>query len=385
MTNNFPESVEPGAPMLPEPAAIACAPTTTPHDDEVISRLASMKLLEYERIRVEVAERLGCRPGVLDALVKAARQQDDTSGSLPFPEVEPCPGPVDPVLLLNELSAVIRRFIVMDEEQADAAALWVALTWFIDVVEVAPLAIINAPEKSCGKSLLLDVMGRLSARPLPVSNATVAGLFRSVELWRPTLLIDEADTFIRENDELKGLINAGHTRANAFVLRVVGDAHEPKVFKVWGAKALAGIAMEKHLPDSTVSRAVVLNLRRKLPHETVLRLRHAEAGLFDGLAAKLARFADDHAQHVRRARPALPEALSDRAQDNWEPLLAIAGCAGPDWVRRGNGGGVEAFRCDRGGGEHRQRAAGGHPACVREPAGRETADDRFDCRAAGRR
>ena len=83
-----------------------------------------------------------------------------------------------------------------------------------------------------------------------------------------------------------------------------------------------------------MSRAVVINLRRKLPHETVQRLRHADADLFEGIASKLARFADDHAQQVRRARPALPEALSDRAQDNWEPLMAIAECAGPDWMRR---------------------------------------------------
>jgi putative DNA primase/helicase len=77
----------------------------------------------------------------------------------------------------------------------------------------------------------------------------VAGLFRSVELWRPTLLIDEADTFIRENDELKGLINAGHTRANAFVLRVVGDAHEPKLFRVWGGQGADG-----HLAGETLAR-----------------------------------------------------------------------------------------------------------------------------------
>jgi putative DNA primase/helicase len=333
--HNIPQSVEPTAQVLPEPADPSTgARTTTQQDDEVISRLAVMKPLEYERARAEFAKRLGCRPSVLDALVKAVRKEDGAANSLPFPEVDPSPDPIDPALLLDELSATIRRFIVMEEEQADAAALWVALTWFIDVVEIAPLVIINAPEKSCGKSQLLDAMGRLSARPLPVSNATTASLFRSVELWRPTLLIDEADTFIRENDELKGLINAGHMRANAFVLRVVGDNHEPKMFRVWGAKALAGIAMEKHLPDSTMSRAIVLHLRRKLPNEKVERLRRAEPGLFEGLASRLARFADDHAQQVQRARPALPDALNDRAQDNWEPLLAIAECAGPEWVRR---------------------------------------------------
>jgi putative DNA primase/helicase len=335
ITISRPVTTEHDAQALPEATVAAnSAPVAPEPDDDVIARLAAMQSLAYERARVEHAKQMGCRPTVLDDLVKAARMEDGESNSSPFPEVELFPSPVDPALVLDEISAAIRLFIVMDSEQADAAALWVAFTWFIDVVEIAPLAAINAPEKACAKSLFLDVMGRMSARPLPVSNTTAAALFRSAELWRPTMLIDEADTFTRENNELKGIINAGHTRANAFVLRVVGDNHEPKMFKVWGAKALAGISLEKHLPDSTMSRAIVFNLRRKLPHESVTRLLHAEDGLFEDIASKLARFAEDHSQQVRRARPALPDELSDRAQDNWEPLLAIAGCAGPDWVLR---------------------------------------------------
>ena len=268
------------------------------------------------------------------APVEAAQQDDAERNNLPFPVIEPWPDPVDPASLLNELSATIRRFVVMTPEQADAATLWISFTWLIDAVEVAPLAIINAPEKACGKSMLLEVMGRMSAKPLSVANATTAALFRSVERWGTTVLIDEVDTFIRENKELKGIINAGHTRANAYVLRTVGDQHEPKQFTVWSPKALAGISLEKHLPDSTMSRAIVFNLRRKLPHENVERLRHAEPRLFMEIASKLARFSQGYAQQVRQARPTLPEQLSDRAQDNWEPLLAIAGCADQEWVNR---------------------------------------------------
>lgn len=184
-------------------------------DEDAITWLAGMKPLEYERVRVEQAKAMNCRPSVLDGMVKQARNDERESDNLPFPEVEPFPEPIAPAQLLNEVSDTIRRFIVLDVEQAHAAALWVAFTWFIDVVEVAPLAIINAPEKACGKSQLLDLLGRMAARPLPASNSTAAGLFRAVELWRPTVLIDEADTFIRENDELKGLINAGHRRSVA--------------------------------------------------------------------------------------------------------------------------------------------------------------------------
>lgn len=303
-------------------------------DDELIAMLAAMKPMEYDRVRQEHAKSLGVQVKTLDAEVKQARNEDSASPCLLFPEVEPHPEPVDPAQLLNEVSVTIRRFIVLEPEQADAAALWVAFTWFIDVVEIAPLAIINAPEKACGKSQLLDLLGRMSARPLSAANSTSAFLFRAVEKWTPTILIDEADTFIRQNDELKGLINAGYTRANAFVGRVVGENHEPKLFKVWGAKALAGIALEKHLPDATMSRAIVFELRRKLPSEKVSRLRDAEHGLFDGLASKLSRFSDDFSQQVRLARPTLPDELNDRAQDNWQPLMAIAGCAGHEWVQR---------------------------------------------------
>jgi putative DNA primase/helicase len=131
-------------------------------------------------------------------------------------------------------------------------------------------------------------------------------------------------------------VNAGHTRANAFVGRTVavGDGHEPKLFNVWAAKAFAGISLEKHLPDATMSRGIVFVLRRKLPHEPVSRLRHADKDSFNTIAAKLARFAYDYSKQVRTARPVLPDDLSDRAQDNWEALFAIAECAGPDWVKR---------------------------------------------------
>ncbi len=310
--------------------------TDTPAEESdaaAIARLAALPSFGYERTRTSEAKRLGVRPATLDARVKAARATEDALEKR-FTEPEPWPEPIDPAQLLTDVAKTIRRFIVLEHEQADAAALWIAFTWFIDSVEVAPLAIINAPEKACGKSQLLTVFGRLVARPLPAANSSAAFLFRAVELWTPTVLIDEADTFIRENEELKGLVNAGHTRANAYVGRVVGDAHEPKLFGVWGAKAFAGIALEKHLPEATLSRGIIFNLRRKMKTESVERLRHAGDGAFDTLPAKLARFALDYSDTVKHARPNMPEALDDRTLDNWEPLLAIATCAGDAWLAR---------------------------------------------------
>ncbi len=301
----------------------------------VIARLATLKPLDYDRLRREEAKALGIQVKTLDDLVRAARNQCSDTPRLPFTEIESHPDPVVPAEVLDEVSEIICRYIVLEKEQADAAALWVASTYLTDVAEISPILIINAPEKACAKTLLQTVLGRMAYRPLPAANASLSALFRAVEAWKPTLLIDEADTFFRDNPELHGLVNAGYKRGGS-VLRseAAADSFEPRVFSVYCAKSIAGIALEKHLPDSTMSRGIVLNLRRKLPHEAVLRLRHADNGMFELVAAKLTRFAEDYSQQARLARPPLPDELNDRAQDNWEPLLAIAECAGPDWLKR---------------------------------------------------
>lgn len=297
---------------------------------DTVKRLASLDCLEYERLRDTEAQRLGVRVGVLDREVGKARlsAMDEGGKATIFPAVEAWPEPVDGAALLHELHATLQRYIVCARDTAVAVSLWCAFTWLIDRVQVAPLAVITAPEKRCGKTQLLNFIGKVCRRPLVASNISPAAVFRVIEAHNPTLLVDEADSFLKENEELRGVINSGHTRQSAYVIRTVGDEHEPRQFSTWGAKAISGIGQ---LAETIVDRAIVLELRRKLPTESVQRLRHAEPQLFERLASKLARFADDAGASIERARPNLPEALNDRAQDNWEPLLAIADYVGGDW------------------------------------------------------
>jgi len=303
---------------------------TTPADNEIIKRLTALTPFEYDRVRIAEAKTLNIRPATLDNLVKAAKLTSRKENKTPFTEIEPWHEPINPAELLTDISNTIKRFIICPPETIHAATLWIAMTWFIDVIQVAPLAVITAPEKRCGKSQLLFLISRLVNRPLSASNISPSALFRSIDAWQPTLLIDEADSFMRENEELRGIINCGHTRDSAKIIRTVGDDYTPTTFIVWGAKALAGIG---HLPDTIMDRAITLELRRKLINEKTERLRHVEPNLFKILSAKLARFAQDYSDAIQQAKPELPDALNDRAQDNWEPLLAIADIAGNDWPK----------------------------------------------------
>jgi hypothetical protein len=248
-----------------------------------------------------------------------------------FPEVEPWPDPVDGASLLDEIASTIQRYVIADPPTIHATTLWIAFTWFIDVVDVAPIANITAPEKRCGKTVLLTILGKLGCRPLQASNISAAALYRTIEKWKPTLLIDEVDTFLPENEGLRGVLNAGFTRDSAFVIRCVGDDNEPAAFNVWGAKALCGIGK---LAATLEDRSIPFRLRRKLPGEHTIKIRRAHEGMFNELASKLTRFAFDHQYAVGSTPPKDIEGLNDRANDCWEPLLAIAEVVGGHWPRR---------------------------------------------------
>jgi hypothetical protein len=313
-----PQTSEDGEPT-PDEAAI----------ERRVVALSGLTEIKYALARACAAKELGIPVGVLDRLVKQARRRPgEIAVGVVFPDVEPWDAGIDAAALLDEIRETIRRFVVCEPQMAAAVTLWIAFTWLIDRVEVAPLLVITAPEMRCGKSQLLSLVGSLSYRSLPASNISSAAVFRVIDAHAPTLILDEADTFMKENEELLGVVNSGHTRQTAFVIRTVGDEHSPKRFSTWGAKAIAGIG---RLAQTTLDRAVAVQLKRKLPSEKTERLRHADRGHFDRLCRMLARFALDNGAAIQAARPDLPETLNDRAQDNWEPLLAIADCAGGHW------------------------------------------------------
>ena len=294
----------------------------------LLKRLSELDQIEYDQIRKTEAKKLGIRASTLDAEMTKLRGQK-ASYETPFGRpVEPWHDLVDGVAHLDSIFETLKRFIAAKPEVLSAAALWTSFTWFIEDVRVAPLAIITSPEKRCGKTILTTLMSRLCRDPLPASNITPSALFRSIEKWKPTLILDEADTFLRENEDLRGLINSGHTRSTAFVIRCTGDNHEPTSFHTFGAKLLAGIG---NLPETIMDRAVVLRLRRKKPDEKMERIRKTPDALFDELCRKQARFSADHSKTIAESNPAIPENLNDREQDNWEPLLAIAEAAGGHW------------------------------------------------------
>jgi putative DNA primase/helicase len=250
---------------------------------------------------------------------------------LKLPEPQPWPTAVDGAKLLDELCATIPRYVVMAVEAVHTVALWVLFSYLLDAFETSPRLAITAPQKRCGKTTLLSLLYQLTCRPLAAANLTAAVVFRVIEAARPTLLIDETDTFVKENDELRGILNSGHSRATAFVIRCQGEDNLPRCFSTWAAIALAGIGK---LPTTLADRSIEIKLKRKTNSEPAQRLdRQARAALRE-VARRIARWANDNRTKVNSAEPVLPDALDDRASDNWRPLIALADAAGGQWPAR---------------------------------------------------
>jgi putative DNA primase/helicase len=171
----------------------------------------------------------------------------------------------------------------------------------------------------------------LVPRPLKTINISPPGLFRTIEKFRPTLLIDEGDTFLRNNDGVRGVLNAGHTRGD-YAIRLTGDNHDPTPFQTFGSKAIALIG---YLPETLADRSIPIEMRRKMQGETVERLdvRKLE-NIFRDLKARARRWAEDHSDALDQVETQVPDQLNDRAADNWRHMLEIANQLGGEWPTR---------------------------------------------------
>jgi putative DNA primase/helicase len=309
-------------------------PSNHNDDQAVIQELAALLPLDYHRQRLNAARTLGVTVQALDKLVRGARTKvADAESALPHWKVEPWNVAVSGATLLDDIEKIFRRYIVLPEGAGAALSLWTLHAWTMDAGDISPFLVLVSPTKRCGKTSALIILLYITPRSELASNISASALFRYVEEVRPTLLIDEADSFLKDNEEMRGILNSGHTKTAAHVIRniEVNGEHKPRRFSTWAPKAIATI---RNLADTLEDRSVALTLQRKPPGAKVERLRKRDSSEFATLRRRASRWAEDSLSALADPDPAIPDVLNDRAADNWRPLLAIADLAGGDWPKR---------------------------------------------------
>ncbi len=303
-------------------------------DEAAVERLAKLPPLRYERVRQAEAERMGCRASILDALVRNARGDGADRGAgqgrpLDLPPPEPWPEPVDGAGLLDSLAAHFARHLVLPLGAADAMALWGVHAHCFSLFDFTPRLQFKATDPGSGKSTALTLMKGVVPKPLETETATSAALFRVIDLLQPTILLDEADTYLRDDEEMRGLVNAG-VAPGGQALRCVGETQEPRAFACHAPLCLAGLGS---LAPTIEDRAIRIPMVRRLPSEKIEPIEEADRQRADELLRKAARWTADNTEALRSARPDMGT-LYNRAADRWRALYAIADLAGGEWGAR---------------------------------------------------
>ena len=319
----------------PDKEIIVCAGTSNGPSRAVAAHAASLV-----GARLAIAETrgtfLGCyREAGTEGVIRSldAAEVPDTLDLLveepnPLDPAAPTrwPGQVNANLTAQFAVMLITRYLVTDIHVAVTMVLWALTSYFSDSIRVSPLLAFVSPTKRCGKTTALGLLKSLVCRPYAASNLTAATLYR-LPKRKPTLLADEIEQYIRSAG-LAAIINGGHTRDAASILRVENKRAES--FNTFFHKAIFGIKPDMAGPMA--DRSIILWLQRKDDNEIVERHIVSSNDVFAPVRACFAQLAHLYADNVRHAERTPVKLGNDRAEDNWEPLFAVATLLGENWV-----------------------------------------------------
>lgn len=239
--------------------------------------------------------------------------------------------PPERLAVLSDTRDFIRKYVVLPDDELVTLTLWVAHTHAISASNCTPYMAVQSKTKRCGKTRLLETVELLVANPERTSDTSESALFRMLREGTKTILLDEYDTVFqggKKSEGLRSLLNAGYRRGSP-VRRTQGRKVE--AFDVYGPKIIAGIGQ---LPDTVADRSVPIVMIRR-DDEEVARFRYQRAKEEGGEIQRRLQDAFgrdmDWLELLTAHKPELPE-VNDRAQDSWEPLLAIAEVVGGSWA-----------------------------------------------------
>jgi hypothetical protein len=212
-----------------------------------------------------------------------------TEEGICYVPLKKCPWPLasKPESPAETLWQDVRKFVydhldLPDERLYDVLTAWIFASWIPEKFTVVPYLFFHGPVAS-GKTRALEVLKSLCRRALMGCNISESAVFRVVEKWCPTVLLDETEIYSQEDrSAIQNLLNAGYRRGQ-YAIRVSNVEHgNPNLdmFEVFSFKALAGtegfkntlesrsiaVSMDKNVREVNfeVDEAQALKLRNQL-------------------------------------------------------------------------------------------------------------------------
>ena len=234
-------------------------------------------------------------------------------------------------VLVKSLESLFARYLSIDARVLLVLACWSIATHLFAAFDAFAYIAITSPTKRCGKTRASELLELVCLNPLRTVGITAAALFRLVELKKPTLIIDEAET-LRSRDEkasaVREILNAGY-RAGQKVWRCNdAKAHEPQSFETYCPKVLVLIG---NLTDTLSDRCIPVAMRRRNGGAISDRFRMARVREESApVRTQISEWTHENAELVKMWY--LENALTfveDREEELWLPLFAVCAIAAP--------------------------------------------------------
>ena len=255
---------------------------------------------------------------------------------------DPWPEPVDGEVI-DEYQEKLRRFMFLTKGELLLCPLWAVHATSYGIFKKTPRLILTAGDYGCGKSTLMTILQATVNKSKLFTHSSSAAFF-TLSQNGGAFFLDEADKWIAGRGESRtdilNTLQSGFDR-NGMVQRAdLSNGRTVLEFPTHTAVALSGKGLNaKGLGNALMARSHVIAMRKALKGDVQEEFddRH-HLPLFHEMGRKLLRLCIDNkdafANYDRRGKYPLPDHLTGRDGDIWEPLFAIAVALGGNWYEK---------------------------------------------------
>lgn len=231
----------------------------------------------------------------------------------------------DEATLLGEIRGFIHRYADLSDGFEEIATFYVLLSWIYDAFNEVPYLRLKGDFGS-GKTRCLLAIGSLCYKPMFVSGAsTVSPMFRIIDAFRGTLILDESDfRFSDEKAEIIKILNNGNAVGFPVLRSEVTPTKEfnPRAFAVFGPKIIASRSL---FDDKALESRCITEVMSGLPPRQDIPLSLPTAFHVEALALrnKLLMYRFHNLQRSHDLTIARSARIEARVAQVFAPLLSL--------------------------------------------------------------
>jgi hypothetical protein len=236
---------------------------------------------------------------------------------------------VDPEELFIAIKTAFEEHVEFEDAICyDFVTLWTIGSYFFHIFNSYPYLYIGGM-KGVGKTKLLTLLERLCFNARFSTDITTSALFRSIENWRCTLLLDETENLANpeRNLAMRSVLLSGNKKGGV-VFRVNPNTLQVETFEVYSPKALANI---KGIEDVLEDRCITHFMKRGKRKEIINREIPMASGVWQEIRDLLYIFYLEYASELSEfsacselQERGVSERLSARELELWKPILVLA-------------------------------------------------------------